>query len=122
MLKICVYSWTNMTLFWPLGTIIYLKNETPNSFSTVHFNTFIIIHIVVIDPCMKKKRTKRPRVETPPSEEEYLALCLIMLARGTTDTATTTTAAAAKPVEMKSNQTSSGSIKKRLDMWGPLEL
>ncbi|KAK9715845.1 hypothetical protein RND81_06G193400 [Saponaria officinalis] len=30
----------------------------------------------------KKKRSKRPRSESPPSEEEYLALCLIMLARG----------------------------------------
>jgi len=35
----------------------------------------------------KKKRSKRPRIidqsnPSPPSEEEYLALCLIMLARG----------------------------------------
>lgn len=30
----------------------------------------------------KGKRSKRPRVESPPTEEEYLALCLIMLARG----------------------------------------
>ncbi|XP_056844729.1 zinc finger protein AZF1-like [Raphanus sativus] len=37
----------------------------------------------------KRKRTKRQRIdqnrhsqETPPSEEEYLALCLLMLARG----------------------------------------
>ncbi|CAL5385490.1 unnamed protein product [Camellia sinensis] len=30
----------------------------------------------------KGKRSKRPRMETPPTEEEYLALCLIMLARG----------------------------------------
>ncbi|XP_048135384.1 zinc finger protein ZAT10-like [Rhodamnia argentea] len=35
-------------------------------------------------PWAKRKRSKRPRVdpESPPSEEEYLALCLIMLARG----------------------------------------
>ncbi|KAI3431043.1 uncharacterized protein J3R85_008107, partial [Psidium guajava] len=35
-------------------------------------------------PWAKRKRSKRPRVdpEDPPSEEEYLALCLIMLARG----------------------------------------
>lgn len=63
------------------------------------------------DPCIKKKRTKRPRSETPSTtEEEYLALCLIMLARGTTDTATITTTTAAKPVETdpvesKPNQT-----------------
>ncbi|XP_057964026.1 zinc finger protein ZAT10-like [Malania oleifera] len=35
-----------------------------------------------IEPWAKRKRTKRPRFDTPPSEEEYLALCLIMLARG----------------------------------------
>lgn len=47
------------------------------------------------EPWMKKKRTKRPRSETPPTEEEYLALCLIMLARGTTDTTTTATTSTA---------------------------
>ncbi|KAK3013916.1 hypothetical protein RJ639_009444 [Escallonia herrerae] len=34
------------------------------------------------EPWAKGKRSKRPRSENPPSEEEYLALCLIMLARG----------------------------------------
>ncbi|GKU94881.1 hypothetical protein SLEP1_g8308 [Rubroshorea leprosula] len=34
----------------------------------------------------KRKRTKRPRTENPPTEEEYLALCLLMLAQGTTST------------------------------------
>lgn len=34
------------------------------------------------EPWVKRKRSKRPRVENPPTEEEYLALCLIMLARG----------------------------------------
>ncbi|KAL1801969.1 hypothetical protein DCAR_0933471 [Daucus carota subsp. sativus] len=57
------------------------------------------------DPCMKKKRTKRPRYETPSTEEEYLALCLIMLARGTTDTASINKTADTKPVEVKPNQT-----------------
>nr|BAG15864.1 zinc-finger protein [Bruguiera gymnorhiza] len=33
----------------------------------------------------KRKRSKRPRVDHQPTEEEYLALCLVMLARGTTD-------------------------------------
>nr|BAA05076.1 zinc-finger DNA binding protein [Petunia x hybrida] len=52
-----------------------------------------------LDSWVKGKRSKRPRIETPPSEEEYLALCLIMLARsgngttpssipGSTDTTT----------------------------------
>lgn len=36
----------------------------------------------------KRKRSKRPRSpESPMTEEEYLALCLIMLARGTTNAA-----------------------------------
>ncbi|XP_052182909.1 zinc finger protein ZAT10-like [Diospyros lotus] len=35
-----------------------------------------------LEPWTKRKRSKRPRSETPPTEEEYLALCLIMLARG----------------------------------------
>lgn len=35
-----------------------------------------------VEPWTKRKRSKRPRMENPPTEEEYLALCLIMLARG----------------------------------------
>ncbi|GMH03178.1 hypothetical protein Nepgr_005017 [Nepenthes gracilis] len=38
-----------------------------------------------LDHWVKKKRTRRPRHEItvePPTEEEYLALCLMMLARG----------------------------------------
>ncbi|KAK9286724.1 hypothetical protein L1049_015127 [Liquidambar formosana] len=35
-----------------------------------------------VEPWAKRKRSKRPRSETPTTEEEYLALCLIMLARG----------------------------------------
>ncbi|KAB1208382.1 Zinc finger protein ZAT10 [Morella rubra] len=35
-----------------------------------------------VEPWTKRKRSKRPRVENPSTEEEYLALCLIMLARG----------------------------------------
>ncbi|KAL2512080.1 Zinc finger protein ZAT10 [Abeliophyllum distichum] len=34
-----------------------------------------------IDSWTKRKRSKRARSETPPTDEEYLALCLIMLAR-----------------------------------------
>lgn len=37
-----------------------------------------------MDSWAKGKRSKRPRVENPPTEEEYLALCLIMLARSGT--------------------------------------
>lgn len=35
-----------------------------------------------IEPWTKRKRSRRPH--NPPTEEEYLALCLVMLARGTT--------------------------------------
>lgn len=45
------------------------------------------------EPWAKKKRSKRPRFENPTTEEEYLALCLIMLARGGGDAATTSTTA-----------------------------
>ncbi|XP_041010611.1 zinc finger protein ZAT10 [Juglans microcarpa x Juglans regia] len=39
-----------------------------------------------VEPWTKRKRSKRPaRIENPPTEEEYLALCLIMLARGGTN-------------------------------------
>ncbi|KAL1296124.1 hypothetical protein HN51_056873 [Arachis hypogaea] len=42
------------------------------------------------EPWAKRKRSKRPRFENPPTEEEYLALCLIMLAHsGNKVTATT---------------------------------
>ena len=44
-----------------------------------------------IDSWSKGKRTKRPRTQDHPTEEEYLALCLIMLARGgPTSTSTST--------------------------------
>ncbi|XP_061958416.1 zinc finger protein ZAT10-like [Populus nigra] len=42
------------------------------------------------DTCVKRKRSKRSRSESPSTEEEYLALCLIMLARGGSTTSTTT--------------------------------
>lgn len=34
-----------------------------------------------LEPWTKRKRSKRGRFDNPPTEEEYLALCLIMLAR-----------------------------------------
>ncbi|XP_050265104.1 zinc finger protein ZAT10-like [Quercus robur] len=45
-----------------------------------------------LDSWTKRKRSKRSRFENPTTEEEYLALCLIMLARGgATEPATTST-------------------------------
>ncbi|KAL3580409.1 hypothetical protein D5086_018244 [Populus alba] len=41
------------------------------------------------DTCIKRKRSKRSRSDSPSTEEEYLALCLIMLARGGSTTPTT---------------------------------
>lgn len=38
-----------------------------------------------LEPWAKRKRSKRSRLDSSPSEEEYLALCLIMLARGGAD-------------------------------------
>ncbi|XVF67446.1 hypothetical protein PTKIN_Ptkin10aG0122500 [Pterospermum kingtungense] len=57
-----------------------------------------------IDTWKKGKRSKRPRSESPPSEEEYLALCLIMLARGSTNH---TTDSADDDYHRKSNSSSS---------------
>ncbi|KAI5563756.1 hypothetical protein BDE02_14G012400 [Populus trichocarpa] len=37
------------------------------------------------EPWVKRKRSKRPRLDHQPTEEEYLALCLVMLARGSTN-------------------------------------
>lgn len=51
---------------------------TPFSFEDVENN-----HSRFHEPWIKRKRSKRPRLDDDtPSEEEYLALCLIMLARG----------------------------------------
>ncbi|XVF17539.1 hypothetical protein REPUB_Repub10bG0132100 [Reevesia pubescens] len=53
------------------------------------------IEIHCVEPWTKRKRAKRPRIENPPAEEEYLALCLLMLAQGTS-TRTRPSAAATK--------------------------
>ncbi|XP_057503374.1 zinc finger protein ZAT10-like [Actinidia eriantha] len=55
--------------------------ETLNS-PTTPFNHENARALRYLEPWAKGKRSKRPRIETPPTEEEYLALCLIMLARG----------------------------------------
>ncbi|XP_047960380.1 zinc finger protein ZAT10-like [Salvia hispanica] len=50
---------------------------TPPSFKLDNTAT-----INYLEPWSKGKRSKRPRTSDHPTEEEYLALCLIMLARG----------------------------------------
>nr|BAA05078.1 zinc-finger DNA binding protein [Petunia x hybrida] len=50
----------------------------------------------------KRKRSKRPRIETPPSEKEFLALCLIMLARsGGKNPTTTPTTITNEPLQVQ---------------------
>ncbi|XP_010556440.1 PREDICTED: zinc finger protein ZAT10-like [Tarenaya hassleriana] len=47
----------------------------------LHFEEAANLHS--LEPWTKRKRSKRPRFDQPStSEEEYLALCLVMLARG----------------------------------------
>jgi len=55
-----------------------------------HFDDATNLHC--IDTWTKRKRSKRQRFESTPTEEEYLALCLIMLARGGGGATTSTTA------------------------------
>ncbi|KAK9073424.1 hypothetical protein SSX86_007748 [Deinandra increscens subsp. villosa] len=42
-------------------------------------------HLAYLESWTKGKRSKRPRIEQPPSEEEYLAFCLMLLSRGRRD-------------------------------------
>ncbi|KAL3634137.1 hypothetical protein CASFOL_021191 [Castilleja foliolosa] len=58
---------------------------------TTSFNYENATFRYIPEPWTKGKRTKRPRsverLHDPPTEEEYLALCLVMLARGAGATA-----------------------------------
>ncbi|KAA0060946.1 hypothetical protein IC582_006641 [Cucumis melo] len=47
---------------------------------TFHFDE--VSFLQPLKPWAKRKRSRRPSFDDSPSEEEYLALCLIMLARG----------------------------------------
>ncbi|KAL6212384.1 hypothetical protein ACLB2K_017604 [Fragaria x ananassa] len=62
------------------------------------------------EPWTKRKRSKRPRsveqAAAPVSEEEYLALCLIMLARGGNRGQPVTTTAASNPIPVTEQATS----------------
>ncbi|KDP41634.1 hypothetical protein JCGZ_16041 [Jatropha curcas] len=50
------------------------------------------LHSYLAEPWTKRKRSKRSHHQ--PTEEEYLALCLVMLARGTTASTSTSTSTA----------------------------
>ncbi|KAK7269919.1 hypothetical protein RIF29_22726 [Crotalaria pallida] len=53
--------------------------NSPTPFSYKEEDKEVDLHLS--EAWAKRKRSKRPRLETPPTEEEYLALCLIMLAQ-----------------------------------------
>jgi hypothetical protein len=64
-----------------------------------------------LDTWTKRKRSKRQRFESAPTEEEYLALCLIMLARGggsTTATATATSQRYNSPIRNLAPEVAAG--------------
>ncbi|PWA50295.1 Zinc finger protein [Artemisia annua] len=56
--------------------------EALNSPTTATTPLFRQESMKYLESWTKGKRSKRPRVEQPPSEEEYLAFCLMLLARG----------------------------------------
>ncbi|XP_062101654.1 zinc finger protein ZAT10-like [Humulus lupulus] len=53
--------------------------------ATAPFHFEDVANLNYLEPWAKRKRSKRCRLDHPPTEEEYLALCLIMLARGGAD-------------------------------------
>ncbi|KAF5456122.1 hypothetical protein F2P56_025633 [Juglans regia] len=55
-------------------------NSPTTTTPSFHFEDAASLHC--LEPWAKRKRSKRGRFDNPPTEEEYLALCLIMLARG----------------------------------------
>ncbi|KAK7849086.1 zinc finger protein azf1 [Quercus suber] len=61
----------------------------------------------VLEPWTKSKRSKRPRLdnENPPTEEEYLALCLLMLGQADTNSTTTTIINSSTPPPLPLAQT-----------------
>lgn len=57
-----------------------LNSPTAPPASLFHHDSFN--HLQYLDSWTKGKRSKRPRIDHPPTEEQYLALCLMLLARG----------------------------------------
>ncbi|KAF5780494.1 putative transcription factor C2H2 family [Helianthus annuus] len=56
--------------------------NSPTAPPTPLFRQDSFNHARYLESWTKGKRSKRPRNETPPTEEQYLALCLMLLARG----------------------------------------
>lgn len=59
-----------------------LNSPTTPSAPIFHYDD---ANLHYLEPWAKRKRSKRCRLDHPSTEEEYLAICLIMLARGATD-------------------------------------
>ncbi|KAI3513024.1 hypothetical protein L1887_20348 [Cichorium endivia] len=59
--------------------------NSPTTATTPLFKQDSGNHLRYLDSWTKGKRSKRPRVDQPPTEEEYLAFCLMLLARGGRD-------------------------------------
>ncbi|KAE8671464.1 Detected protein of unknown function [Hibiscus syriacus] len=74
--------------------VLETLNSPTSAPPLLHRDDMVDSHCV--EPWTTRKRTKRPRIENPPTEEEYLALCLLMLAQGTTATTRNNFSAAAK--------------------------
>ncbi|KAL3734913.1 hypothetical protein ACJRO7_024136 [Eucalyptus globulus] len=61
----------------PSAPFQFMKDSSPAAAASSSSSAY---DLPLAEPWAKRKRSKRPH--NPPSEDEYLALCLIMLARG----------------------------------------
>ncbi|KAJ0614453.1 putative transcription factor C2H2 family [Helianthus annuus] len=64
--------------------------NSPTTATTPLFRQDSGNHLAYLESWTKGKRSKRPRIDQQPSEEEYLAFCLMLLSRGNPHTVTTT--------------------------------
>ncbi|GKA49044.1 zinc finger protein ZAT10-like protein [Tanacetum coccineum] len=79
--------------------------EALNSPTTASTPLFRQESIKYLESWTKGKRSKRPRAEQPPTEEEYLAFCLMLLARGgRTDGISTSSGALKTPLAVAPKQ------------------
>lgn len=74
----------SVTFFISLMALEALNSPTPGPAPLFRQDSFN--HLRHLESWTKGKRSKRPRTDHPPTEEEYLALCLMLLARGSDST------------------------------------
>jgi hypothetical protein len=79
-----------------------MATQALNSPTTAH-STPLLQQQTYFESWTKGKRSKRPRFDAPQTEEEYLAFCLLMLARG--GNTTTSPPTAPTPVQPKAADT-----------------